>query len=303
MAVRRPVAPHARRGDALDPVLPAEPALPTPGAVEPAPAAPAVDPVAPAGARASTPSAPARRAPDRRAVLLAGAAAAAVAVPVGAGVLLTRTGSALSASSAAGGPGGSAVTSPFADVADDADDLVAMLWADETGVQPSLEDGTYAPGRTVTRGQLAVALHRFGGSPEVPVASTPALITDLGDDAEQAAALLWLHGRGALWGDAALQVHPDGEATLSCEASMLTALLRPSLAALGVTWSPAAEIADAAESEDPATAPSLIDLAWLVAAGMLPAGTAVGAVDRALTRADVARALHQADAAITDATA
>lgn len=317
MAVRRPAAPRARRGDALDPALPPVPAAPVPAATAPAApvpevlpsatpaappsaAAPDVAPSAPAPAASPSSAPAARRGPGRRTVLLAGAAAAVVAVPVGVGTLLNRSGSALTASSAEGGTGAAPTSSPFADVADDAEDLAAMLWAHETGVQTALEGDAYAPDRTVTRGQLAVALHRFGGSPEVPVASTPTLFVDLGDDAEQTAALLWLHGRGALWGDAALQVHPDGDATLGCEASMLTALLRPSLAAVGVTWSPVTELA---ASEDAATAPDLLDLAWLVAAGMLPAGTTLGTGDRVLTRLDVARTLHQADAAITDATA
>ena len=227
-----------------------------------------------------------------------------------AGLLTRREGDALPAASSSGG-GSSAtteLTSPFPDVSDDAPGLEAMLWAAQNGVQPAREDGAYAPGATVTRGQLAVALHRFAGSPALPAAELPALITDLGSDPTVSQALLWLHGRGALWGDHELRVHPEAETTRAGAAQMLAALLRPALAGLGLTWDPAsaAARADAAplpalpEPGDPDS--TAADVHWLAAAGMLPtshlAEDADWDGDQPLSREGVAIALHRADEVI-----
>lgn len=187
---------------------------------------------------------------------------------------------------------------PFPDVAAGDPVAEAVRWAHETGVQPALSATAYSPETTVTRGDAALALHRLAGAPAVELAEMPVLFTDLGEDPARVTALLWLHGRGALWGDAELRVHPDEPATRDCAASMLAALLRPALAGVGVTWDPSPEVSlPSAEEPDPARA----DLAWLLAAGMATSSLAERAGDDAVTRADLALALHRANTVITDA--
>ena len=314
MAVRRPPAPRLRTG---------RPGAPGPRPDARAASAPAIGDRAAASASPTGPrsaSAPDRESasgnvpghgPRRRALLLAGSVAAVIAVPVAtAGLLTRRRGDALPSASSSGG-GSSTTTepaSPFPDVPDGAPGLEAMLWAAETGVQPAREDGGYAPDATITRGDLAVALHRFAGSPALPVAELPALITDLGPDPAVSQALLWLHGRGALWGDHELRVHPEAEATRAVAAQMVAALLRPALAGLGLTWDPAsaATLTDAAslpalpDPGDPDSSAS--DVHWLAAAGMLVtsqlAEDAGWDGEQPLSREDVAIALHRADEVI-----
>ncbi|MGP9536582.1 S-layer homology domain-containing protein [Brachybacterium sp. AOP43-C2-M15] len=277
MALRRPAAPHLRPGRPGAPTAAAHASAPSP--------APASAPAStPASAPASRAAGPARvlRAPSRRTLLLAGAAAAAAGGTLSAGVLLTR----------ALGP----TTSPFTDVADGAAGLEEMIWAEETGVLPAA-GGTFSPGASVTRGEVAAALHRFAGTPEVPLEGMPVLIVDLDEAPEQVSALLWLHGRGALWGDAELKVHPARRATRDCAAGMLAALLRPALAAVGATWDPAAGTTD----DSPAGIALPQDAAWLAAAGMAPGADAGWQGEADVTRAELAAALHRADAVIADA--
>lgn len=152
---------------------------------------------------------------------------------------------------------------------------------------PAPSDTAFAPDDVVQRGDLARALHRFAGAPAVPETLPAVPLTDLGEDAELQAAALWLHGRGALWGDASLGVHPTEPATRDLTTRMLTALLRPALRGVGATW----EAAD--------------DLAWLQAAGMLSAwpigGSGSADADEPITRAELASALNQSDQVIAQA--
>ena len=317
MAVRRPPAPRLRSGrpGAPRPLHPAGLPSAPPAAAPPVPSpAASASPPGPTSAADPGPTSAAGAAPAqgprRRALLLAGSAAAVIAVPVASAGLLTRhEGDALPAASSSGGGSSTAgLTSPFPDVPADAPGLEAMLWAAETGVQPAREDGDYAPDAPVTRGALAVALHRFAGSPALPAAELPALITDLGPDPAVSQALLWLHGRGAVWGDHELRVHPEAEATRADAAQMVATLLRPALAGLGLTWDPAsaAALADAAslpalpDPGDPDS--SAADVHWLAAAGMLvPSRLAEDSGwdgEQPLSREDVAIALHRADQVI-----
>ena len=245
--------------------------------------------------------------PRRRALLLAGSVAAALALPVTAGGLLARRGHDSPPAASSSGGGGTAIdadlTSPFSDVADGAEGLAAMLWAEETGVQPAPTGNTYDPDAPVTRGDLALALYRFAGSPELATEAAPALIADIGSDPLYARALLWLHGRGALWGDHELRVHPEAEATRRCAAQMVTALVRPALAGIGVSWDPATDSALPGLSEDE---PSADEVHWLSAAGMLisaqqPEEAADWDGDQILTRAHLAIALHRVDEVIASA--
>lgn len=297
MAVRRPAAPHLRAGRPGAPTAPpAPPAASTQVASTQSASTQVVSTqvasVEPVG-RLRAPAAPATPRTGRRAVLLVGAAAA-VGGTLGATALLRGTGAGLPALFA----GGAGIT--FPDVASDDPAAAAMSWAHETGVQPATSAGGYSPRTPVTRGQAALALHRLAGAPAVDLAAAPTLFTDLGDDPATGAALLWLHGRGALWGDAELRVRPEDPATRDCTAMMLTALMRPALAGMGVTWDPSTESSlPQAEGADPA----LADVAWLVAAGMvpLPESLAGWAGGEAVTRADLALSLHRADQVITSA--
>ena len=317
MALRRPAAPRVRpdRPGAPAPAVPRT-VLVTPAASAPAPvaAAPvdeptaveptalAVAPALPETERAPTPAtplgaapapeqhpvgpAPARSVPPRRTLLLAGAAAAAVVGAVSAGAALPRM----------LGP----ATSPFSDVADGDAGLEAMLWADDTGVLPAA-GGAFSPEAVVTRGEVAAALHRFAGTPAVPLEDVPVLIVDLGEDPEQASALLWLHGRGALWGDAELKVHPEDPATREGASGMLAALLRPALAGIGAVWpSGGADGSGGAEGRDLPAGLSQ-DAAWLTNAGMAPDGSTHWQGEQAVTRAELAAVLHRADGVIADA--
>ena len=312
MALRRPAAPRVRpdrpgapapaaaRAGLVTPTAPAPAPVEAPTAVQPpspaaAPALPEVQPgpipaaprtVAPAPEQHPVNPAPARPAPPRRTLLLAGAAAAAVVGAVSAGAALPRM----------LGP----ATSPFSDVADGDAGLEAMLWADDTGVLPAA-GGAFSPEAVVTRGEVAAALHRFAGTPAVPLEEVPVLIVDLGEDPEQASALLWLHGRGALWGDAELKVHPDDPATREGASGMLAALLRPALAGIGAVWpSGGADGSGGAEGRDLPAGLSQ-DAAWLTNAGMAPDGSTHWQGEQAVTRAELAAVLHRADGVIANA--
>ena len=312
MALRRPAAPRVRpdrpgapapaaaRAGLVTPTAPAPAPVEAPTAVQPpspaaAPALPEVQPgpipaaprtVAPAPEQHPVGPAPARSVPPRRTLLLAGAAAAAVVGAVSAGAVLPRM----------LGP----ATSPFSDVADGDAGLEAMLWADDTGVLPAA-GGAFSPEAVVTRGEVAAALHRFAGTPAVPLEDVPVLIVDLGEDPEQASALLWLHGRGALWGDAELKVHPDDPATREGASGMLAALLRPALAGIGAVWpSGGADGSGGAEGRDLPAGLSQ-DAAWLTSAGMAPDGSTHWQGEQAVTRAELAAVLHRADGVIASA--
>ena len=293
-------APAAARAGLVTPTAPAPAPVEAPTAVQPpspaaAPALPEVQPgpipaaprtVAPAPEQHPVGPAPARSVPPRRTLLLAGAAAAAVVGAVSAGAVLPRM----------LGP----ASSPFSDVADGDAGLEAMLWADDTGVLPAA-GGAFSPEAVVTRGEVAAALHRFAGTPAVPLEDVPVLIVDLGEDPEQASALLWLHGRGALWGDAELKVHPDDPATREGASGMLAALLRPALAGIGAVWpSGGADGSGGAEGRDLPAGLSQ-DAAWLTNAGMAPDGSTHWQGEQAVTRAELAAVLHRADGVIANA--
>ncbi len=312
MALRRPAAPRVRpdrpgapapavpRTVLVTPTAPAPAPVEAPTTVQPpspaaAPALPEVQPgpfpaaprtIAPAPEQHPVNPAPAGSVPPRRTLLLAGAAAAAVVGAVSAGVVLPRV----------LGP----ATSPFSDVADGDAGLEAMLWADDTGVLPAA-GGAFSPDAVVTRGEVAAALHRFAGTPAVPLEDVPVLIVDLGEDPEQASALLWLHGRGALWGDAELKVHPEDPATREGTSGMLAALLRPALAGIGAVWpSGGADGSGGTEGKDLPAGRSQ-DAAWLTSAGMAPDGSTHWQGEQAVTRAELAAVLHRADGVIASA--
>ncbi len=277
MALRRPAAPRVRPDRPDAPGTEEPPTVAERSARAAAPALPAAESAAPAATPHPAAPSPARRTPPRRTLLLAGAAVAAVVGAVSAGVVVTRQ--------------LDPAASRFSDVADGAEGLEEMIWADGTGVLPAT-GGAFSPDTVVTRGEVAAALHRFAGTPAVPLEDVPVLIVDLGENQEQASALLWLHGRGALWGDAELRVHPAEPATRDCASGMLAALLRPALAGVGAVWT-------AAETTGPTEVPR--DAAWLTSAGMIPRRGDGWAGESAVTRAELATVLHRADGVIARA--
>lgn len=122
----------------------------------------------------------------------------------------------------------------------------SLSWAHDNGVMQALPDGSFAPDAPVSRGDLALALHRFAGAPTPDLHDVPVLLADVPEDPDQAAAVLWLHGRGALWGDAELRVHPGEPTTREASRGILTALLGPALTSAGIDATAALEAALAA---------------------------------------------------------
>ncbi|MCT2176434.1 S-layer homology domain-containing protein [Brachybacterium muris] len=154
----------------------------------------------------------------------------------------------------------------------------ALSWAHDSGVLPALPDGSFAPDAVVTRGDLALALHRFAGAPTPNLAGVPTPVADAPEDPERAAAVLWLHGRGALWGDAELRVRPDEPATQETGRGIVSALLAPALTGAGID------------------ATTVLEAALTTGEGTTKGGT----VDAApLTRAVLATTLHSVDQALT----
>ena len=307
--MRRPAPPRVRALRPSGLPAPAQPrALPT-GA-----RATSRTPLAAAASSAASPPSGGRRTTARRTVLVVGALAAA-AVPVTAGALLRRGPAPSPSAALASAPSpqapaapSAAPVGPFGDVAAEDPHAAAIIWAHENGVQPALSDTRYAPQDALSRSDVALALHRLAGTPQVPAATggdaagaagatdaLPVLFSDLGEDPERAAALLWMHGRGALWGDAELRIRPTEPATQDDTAGMLAALLRPALQGSGITWD-----APAPECE-PGSA--LTDVAWLLAAGMASRPTVLAdwAGDAGISRAELAGTLHRADAVVADA--
>lgn len=231
------------------------------------PQAPAA--TAPAPAPATLPGDSQPDSPRRRTLLLAGAGAAALALPVaGAALVLGRAGR------GANGLDTDAALSPSA--ANPAQD--ALSWAHDSDVLPALPDGSFAPDAVVTRADLALALHRFAGAPTPNLAGVPTPVADVPEDPERAAAVLWLHGRGALWGDAELRVRPDEPATQEAGRGIVTALLEPALTGAGID------------------ATTVLEAALTTGEGTTKGGT----VDAApLTRAVLATTLHSVDQALT----
>lgn len=317
MALRRPHAPRLQSGRPGADPTPAAPELPpektTPPQLAPTNTATprrAPDPMpvsAPEAASESTPglipgpgseAAPAAHGTgaSRRIVVAAGAVLAVGGIST-AGVFAARRFLAGDASSsraqraASNGAAGTARPSAiFADVAANDPDIDAITWAHEHDVQPALANGSYSPDLEMTRADLARALHAFGGSPKISVDPVPELFADLPADPVTASALLWLHGRGAAWGDDDMQVRPDDPATRDDAASMVTALLRPGLRGLGV------------EVDAPTTVPfeDLVpedsrDVLWLLGAGLVAAAQhSRWDGDQPLRRREVASLLHSA---------
>ena len=107
--------------------------------------------------------------------------------------------------SSGGGTGGGGTTPtqpaapklPFTDVSEDDWFYADAAYLYEKGVMKGTADETFAPGRSVTRGQLAAALYRMAGEPAV---TAKAAFTDVPADYWCAAAITWAAENGVVTG-------------------------------------------------------------------------------------------------------
>ncbi len=238
------------------------------------------------------PKAAAASGPRRRRVLAGGAAMAGIAAAGAAAVHLLRGERPVgpTADPTAAPP---AAEGSFPDLRGDEELVAACRWAAQHHIQDGLPDGTYGAERAVTRSDVALSLHAFAGAPAVPVDTLPALVADLPEKSDRARALLWLHGRGALWGDEHLRVSPTVTATRADGATIIASLLRPGLIALG-THLDAANTDTEALPRRERDHVSSADVLWLLAAGVLrKADLSQWVSDAPLTRGELARLLRR----------
>lgn len=304
MAVRRPAQPRVQAAKERKAAPPRGAVAPGPVVAEPVAQEPvAQKPVAqeipaPPSPLPHATGTPMRRGPGRRAVVGAGIALGAGAAVVGAGAialpqLLAEQEPAPQASDAARGD--RAAGQALRDVAEDDPRAEAIRWAAGAGILPARADGTFGPDEPVERGALALALHAFAGSPQLDLASAPALFADLPERPDEARAALWLHGRAALWGDDRLRFRPRDRATRDEAASILGALLEPGMRALGALRDPAAAQGQFPDLRD--GDPAASDVRWLLGAGVLEgAGRWDGGAP--VLRGDLAAVLHRAHGVI-----
>lgn len=236
-------------------------------------------------------------------LLVGTAAAAAIAVPF-AGIALwshrsAAPGRGLPDPAAAGSAAAQLEAGhTFTDVPADHPAAAAMAWAHATEVLTTGQDGSFAPQAEVTRGDLALALHRFAGAPAPSRDGVPALLTDVPEDPEHAAAVLWLQGRGALWGDAELRIHPDAPATFEASRGIVTALLGPALT--GANSDAAAVLDTALTAATDAMGSRAGNNSNVGSTSNVGSNSNVGHDGAApLTRAALAATLHSVDQALT----
>ena len=187
----------------------------------------------------------------------------------GAGVLAART------------PG--PATSPFSGCGRRRAALEAMIWADDAGSCPRA--AAPSPDAAVTRGRTAAALP-FAGTPAVP-SDMPVLIVDLGEDAAQASALLWLHGRGAV-------AMPSSRC--------IRGIPRPAPAPRSSRrCGPRSRGRRGLDLRAEVDGGLPLDVAWLSRAGMVPQLEGDWDGEAGVTRAELATVLHRADGVIAAA--
>ena len=100
----------------------------------------------------------------------------------------------------------------------------AVLWASANGIVSGYGNGSFGPGDTVTREQLAVILYRFAQTQGEDVTQTGALstFTDGGDTAQWAqSAMSWAVGSGLISGKGNGVLDPQGTATRAEVAAIL----------------------------------------------------------------------------------
>ena len=98
----------------------------------------------------------------------------------------------------------------FHDVSADAPYATAVRWLDEEGITSGTAPGTFAPHDSVTRGQMAVFLHRLAGS---PTPTAPLRFTDVPARGYCATAVRWLDERRVTGGVTRTAFRPAGVVT------------------------------------------------------------------------------------------
>ncbi|MDD4843287.1 MAG: S-layer homology domain-containing protein [Anaerotignum sp.] len=111
---------------------------------------------------------------------------------------------------AMGSPEPTAVNCPFTDVSKQAYYFKAVLWAVENDITSGATATTFAPNKTVTRGQTVTFLWRGAGKPMATIANP---YTDVVKDAYNYNAILWAAEKGITQGTSATTFSPDTPCT------------------------------------------------------------------------------------------
>ncbi len=121
---------------------------------------------------------------------------------------------------AAGSPEPTSTVNPFTDVSSDAYYYKAVLWAVEKGITKGVTATTFAPEKTVTRGQVVTFQHRLAGSPAVEGADS---FADVASDSYCSDAVKWAAKNGITSGKSATAFAPEEGCT---RAQIVTFLYR-----------------------------------------------------------------------------
>ena len=111
---------------------------------------------------------------------------------------------------AAGSPKPQSGANPFTDVSPESAYAEAILWAVEQGITVGTSATTFSPEAIVTRGQIAVFLHRVAGVPAVGGGNP---FDDVADDAYYIDAIRWAAERGITVGTSDTAFSPDAPCT------------------------------------------------------------------------------------------
>ena len=110
----------------------------------------------------------------------------------------------------------------FQDVPTDTWYSEAAEWAAEQNIAGGTGDAAFAPGRAITREQLAVMLYRYAGIPALTAKQT---VDSFGDGAQVSSwardAMAWACGEGILTGDDKGQLRPQDNSTRAEVSAML----------------------------------------------------------------------------------
>ena len=196
--------------------------------------------------------------------------------------------------SSGGGTGGGGTTPtqpatpklPFTDVSEDDWFYADAAYLYEKGVMKGTADETFAPGRSVTRGQLAAALYRMAGAPAV---TAKAAFTDVPADYWCAAAITWAAENGIVTGYGDGGFHPADAVRRQELAAMLfrfAVYQGMSAVTLEENLAPFADRADVAAYAVPA-------MNWAVGRGILQGKDGSLLPQAPVDRAQLAAMLHR----------
>ncbi|MGP9695397.1 S-layer homology domain-containing protein [Brachybacterium sp. AOP25-B2-12] len=99
-------------------------------------------------------------------------------------------------------------TQPFTDVKPGSEGYDAIIWVHQQGIARGYGDGTYRPGKSVTRRESAAFLHRYAGSPAI-AKLTKNPFTDVPKGSSLAPEISWLKETGIAAGRPDGSFHPD----------------------------------------------------------------------------------------------